>query len=105
MVFLLNTKSKIKKSFWLSVGVVFSFIFYLFLMKDNIIQVSDKTPRPYKEASYGLGSMPSIFIDYLDIQLAHHLLTYIIFITLMLIGFVFFYRFFNRKADKACYRF
>lgn len=47
-------------SLWLPMGVVVTFLTYLILMKENIILVSQKTPRPAGRLSYGLGAIPSM---------------------------------------------
>jgi hypothetical protein len=65
IICILNKKSLgIKKSFLIFLTICVSFITYLIVMKDNILLVSKKTPRPYGEISYGLGGIPSLLINH-----------------------------------------
>ena len=66
-------------------------------MKDNIILVSQKTPRPYESVAYGLGGIPSKFIDYFKIYPSLEFFIFIIFIVLFLFAFIIFYRFAQKK--------
>ncbi|MEJ7828303.1 MAG: hypothetical protein WKF91_08915 [Segetibacter sp.] len=79
-----NTKNAL--IIFLSVGLMF--LFYIILMRDNILMVSKKTPRPYRDFSYGLGGIPSIFIDHFPSEKTS---IYILLPVLMILGFFLFH--------------
>jgi len=56
-------KDNKKQSFVLFFSIGLAFLFYLILAMDNILLVSQKTPRPYGHISYGLGALPSLLGD------------------------------------------
>jgi hypothetical protein len=57
-------KDNKKQSFVLFFSIGLAFLFYLILATDNILLVSQKTPRPYRDSCYGLGTLPSLLGDY-----------------------------------------
>jgi hypothetical protein len=98
----------IKKSFLIFLTVSVSFLTYLIVMKDNILLVSKKTPRPYSGMSYGLGGIPSLLIN--DLKERHYFFfqlelykkypsfdffIFLLFIFLVLVFFFFFNNFFR----------
>jgi hypothetical protein len=50
---------KNRKSLYTAGALLLAFGVYVVLMKDNLAQVSNNTPRPYQFSSYGLGVLPS----------------------------------------------
>jgi hypothetical protein len=67
---------------------------YLILLKDNIIQVSEVTPRPFAFAAYGLGALPSLLINYFP---SLKFFIFIVYAVSLLLAFVIFYRFAQKK--------
>jgi hypothetical protein len=92
-----NVNNRIKKYFWLFVSVILIFLMYLILMKENIILVSQKTPRPYGGISYGLGEIPSMFIDYFKNYPYLEFSIFIVFIVLFLLAFIIFYNYAHKN--------
>jgi hypothetical protein len=45
-----------------------SFIAYIIIQRENILTVSDKTPRPYGSQAYGLGEIPVAVSTFLDVS-------------------------------------
>lgn len=93
-----NPKKDLTKSVWLFIGVVFSFLIYIYLMLDSIIQVSDKTPRPYKEASYGLGGMPSFILGFFNVSAEQSKWIFLGFALLCSMLFLIIYKYLNKKV-------
>ena len=85
---------KRKKSFFLFIGVIVLFLIYLVLMKENIVLVSQKTPRPFSDACYGLGSIPSMLVDHFK---AFKIFFFSFYSILIIIVFVLFYYYSNKK--------
>lgn len=84
--------SKQKNTLSLIAGVVGLFVIYLIVMKDNILLVSEKTPRPFLNISYGLGQIPSMAVHFLKINPDLSLRIYALFVAVCLIIFVLIYR-------------
>jgi len=59
-----NQCLRLKKALLIFVTVLVIFLVYLMAMKDNILLVSKKTPRPFGDIAFGLGGLPSLLIDY-----------------------------------------
>ena len=86
---ILNTSgSKLKKAIGIIAIVITMFALYLIIMKDNILLISEKTPRPFLDISYGLGQMPSIAVHFLNINPKWSSLIYAIFVVACIILFV-----------------
>lgn len=89
-IFNINQKN-IKNSILLF-GIFFSgFIIYLFAFKENIVQVSNTTPRPFYVLAYGLGVLPSLYISQNNFFLPKTV--FITFGIFLLVGFCMFYYF------------
>jgi len=76
---LLGLKQTMKYKLLLFSSACLALVVYLLAFKDNIIQVSDKTPRPFKEASYGLGGLPSFVMDTFQIDSSKTWLVFLFF--------------------------
>ena len=92
-----NVNNRVKKSLWSFVSVILIFLMYLILMKENIIMVSQKTPRPYGGVSFGIGEIPSMFINYFKNYPSLKVFIFIIFIVLFLFTFIIFYHIVQKK--------
>ena len=91
-----NSKNKIKISLML-IGIVgLLFFTYLVLMKDNILTVSQKTPRPYGGTSFGLGGFPSLLFDRFS---NNRTVILILFPAVLIAGFILFYRLTIKKFE------
>jgi|GEM_PF-2234992 len=94
-----NPQKNLTKSVWLFIGVVISFLIYIYLTLDSIIQVSDKTPRPYKEASYGLGGMPSFIVSFFKVSADQSKWYFLGFTLLGLMLFLIIFKYLNKKVS------
>lgn len=73
----------------LLVGVtIVSLTLYVYFLLENILQVSDKTPRPFKEASYGLGGFPSFIVDYFNVDMANRWVVFVSLGALLILAFL-----------------
>ena len=89
-----NLKNNTKNSLILFFSTGLIFLLYIIIMKDNILMVSQKTPRPYRDFCYGLGGIPSIFIDHF---LSGKIYIQIFLPVLMIIGFFLFYKLLGKQ--------
>jgi len=88
--------SKIKKSFCLFISVIVIFLIYLVLMKENILLVSQKTPRPFGGSSYGLWAIPEMFFRHFRHYPSFAVFIFFILKMLILLAFIIFYRYANK---------
>ncbi len=105
-----NVNTKTRKIFWLFLSVIIIFFMYLILFRQNIIIVSQKTPRPFgsSNVSYGLGEFPSIFMNYIkkipSVSIAIknfqslQFFIYTVFIVLLVLAFIAFYLNMKKKS-------
>jgi len=87
-----------KQSLILFFGVAFTFLFYLILMRDNILLVSQRTPRPYRNSCYGLGTLPSLLGDYFP---SWRLYIMVIYPLIILFGYFPFYRLVGKQLAAS----
>lgn len=97
IIYVFHSKlNSIKKSVLLAFGVVSVFLIYVFIMLDNMIMVSEKTPRPFKAASYGLGGFPAFVNNYLKIESDNTIYMFLGFTFCCLLLFLLFFRIFRK---------
>lgn len=90
-------RNNTKKTLMLFFSVGLMFLFYLVAMRDNILMVSKKTPRPYRDFCYGLGGIPSIFTDHFP---SEKIYIQILFPVLMIIGFFLFLKLSGKQLHR-----
>ena len=93
-------KNDLKKTIVLAFGVLITFLVYVFIIFDNIVMVSEKTPRPFKEASYGLGGLPSFLKNYFKINDDNSIYIFLGFTLFCIFSFTFLFRYLNNKTNQ-----
>lgn len=92
-----HIKQSRKQTLLLFLGAGMLFLFYAFIMRENIMAVSKVTPRPFECLCYGLGTVPSYLQKRLNSPGPHIWAPYLL---LLAAGFISFYFTVRKKISK-----
>ena len=77
--------------------IMLATISVFFLMRESLFIVSARTPRPFTGASYGLGNIPSLLIQYFKLNSPLSTGVWLMYYVGLVIGYILTFRYFNSR--------